>query len=461
MVGLSHEGTVTTIRQEASLVKTRRLALTAAAAVSIALAVPGTALAAAGTDTAPEGLASASSPVGSSGTVPTFNRAKATCHDVASGSGVTARCTQTQRLPLKDLTAAQRAQRSKDMSQIRSHPLRSGPSAQLAVTAPPQCEFSSTEYAQTGISHPDRFTSCSDNLWVATNWEVISTPPFVILQGIFFWEDQQWESYSASSPDWAHGMITLGYTGGAGGNLSEGVSGDMYSGCFLAQGICGATSLGIPDPQPVSIAPGGTYPFEWAEFDTGPSSTGPGADNILDNYLGVNWDITNTAQPTFAQDTGYLAGRCDSQVKITDGCVDEAFTPTVIYDATLNPLVSPVAQHIFTAQSTLSVAWGVPSYVRSNGQVLNRDTSSADITANNRAACASVVLLPGQNCDEFPLASTFQGAAFQPVFSAVAVPASANSSQGGITSTFYTGNRVVDDDPFYVLAILANGTPSW
>jgi hypothetical protein len=43
----------------------------------------------------------------------------------------------------------------------------------------------------------------------------------------------------------------------------------------------------------------------------------------------------------------------------------------------------------------------------------------------------------------------------------VAVPASANRSQGGITSTFYAGDRVIDDDAFYVLAVLRNGSRSW
>jgi hypothetical protein len=103
----------------------------------------------------------------------------------------------------------------------------------------------------------------------------------------------------------------------------------------------------------------------------------------------------------------------------------------------------------------------VPAAFASNGAVLNRDTSQADITANNRAACAHVVTGPGQSCDEFPLASTFQGAAFQRVFSAVPVPASANFSQGGITGIFYSSNRVIDDDGFYVLAVLPNGTRSW
>jgi hypothetical protein len=65
------------------------------------------------------------------------------------------------------------------------------------------------------------------------------------------------------------------------------------------------------------------------------------------------------------------------------------------------------------------------------------------------------------NCDEFPLKSSHQGAAFQPVWSAIAVPVAANSSQGGITGTFYTNNPVIDDDAFYVLAIVSQTQISW
>jgi hypothetical protein len=144
------------------------------------------------------------------------------------------------------------------------------------------------------------------------------------------------------------------------------------------------------------------------------------------------------------------------------GCVNWYFEPTVTFDARTNPLVEPVAQHIYNAQTNppssggLQTKWGIPP------NSLSRDTSEADRRANNNAACRSVVLGPEENCDEFPMASTYEGAAFQPDFSAVAVPTNANSSQGGILNAFYSGaNRVVDGDFFYVKAILADGSASW
>ncbi len=136
--------------------------------------------------------------------------------------------------------------------------------------------------------------------------------------------------------------------------------------------------------------------------------------------------------------------------------VDEDFTPTIAYDVRQNPLVGPVAQHVHNAQNgDLDTPWGNPS------DPLRRATDPADITANRNAACGKVKVPSGDSCDEFPLASSYQGAAFQDDFSTAVVPSSANNSQGGITSNFYTGNRVVDDDAFYVLAVLSTGATSW
>jgi hypothetical protein len=100
---------------------------------------------------------------------------------------------QEQQIPLKDLTAAQRAQRSADMARLRSKSgaRQAGISQQVDITAPAQCNFSGIEFAQTGIPHPDRFTSCSDVMWLATSYEVTSTPPFIMFLGTFFWEDQR------------------------------------------------------------------------------------------------------------------------------------------------------------------------------------------------------------------------------------------------------------------------------
>jgi hypothetical protein len=396
----------------------------------------------------------------------TLNPSLAHCHSAQSAPGETRQCSITQRLPLSDLPAAARAERAAAMQNRAAKAAKTAktgsPDAAAAITEPAQCDFTDVEaFTKSATANPDRFTSCSDTVIGVQNYEITSTPPFIEPLGFFFWEDQQWESYSASSGSWTHGMVVLGYILGADGDLASGVTADLESSCDIFAGICSATSTGIPDPQPVTIAPGSTTSYEWAESDAGASSTTARTDNILDPDLGVFWEDISTLMPLEVSDVGALDGRCDTLVTTRDGCVNEDFTPTVTYSAVTHPLVQAVAQHIYNAQRTLTTAWGVPASAAANGAVLNRDTSPADIAANNRAACRGVRIRPGQQCDEFPLASTFQGAAFQPVFSAVAVPAASNRSQGGITSTFYTGNRVIDDDAFYVLAILRNGSASW
>ncbi len=413
----------------------RRLILAlAAAAALITLAVPASALAATQARGASSALGSASAPAGTArlagaaGTArshpfrPVFKAKQATCHHVRSAPAGTKRCTQIQRLPLKDLSTGQLAQRRRDMAKAEARAEAQAKaaapraSAQPDIAEPSQCGFSTIEYALTAVRHPDRFTSCSDNLWVAVNWEVTSTPPFVILQGIFFWEDQQWTSYSATSSSWTHGMLAFGYIEGAGGNLSEGVSGTMYSGCFLAEGICTAVSQTEPDPQEVSIAPGGIYPFQWTETDTGLSVTAPPNVNVLDPYLGVLWQIDNTAEPTEAVDTGGLAGRCDSEATSTDGCVDEDYTPNLLLSLAR---YGSSAAMIQWAQFNLSGAWGL----RGVGAPLHRLVDPI-LQENNREVICDSSFVPDaaitaalapysdtDSCDEYPFASTYESGA--------------------------------------------------
>jgi len=465
----------------------RRLtvALSAAAAM-ITLAIPASALAATGADGAAGQLRStpapaapgpapaapasaASAPAGyvppSHTARPAFSATKARCHQVSSASAGTERCTQLQRLPLKDLSAAQWAQRQ-NMASSHPKPIapRAGPAAQATLVPPSQCNFSGFEYALTGVSHPDRFTSCADTLWVASNWEVTSTPPFVILQGIFFWEDQQWTSYSATSGSWTHGMLAMGYTDGAAGNLSDGISGTVYSGCFLAQGICTETSLTTPDPQQVSLAPAEVLPFGWDEADTGPSSAGPGGLNTLDPYLGVTWEIENTAQPTQALDVGNLAGRCDSQATSTDGCVDEAFIPTL--SLSLARYGSSAAM-IQWAQFNLSGAWGLQGV----GAPLHRLTDSILSNNNREVICdSSFVANPAitaalapygdtDSCDEYPFASSYESGAMVDGVTGSPKPyvtTGANCAQVTAVQTGTSGTNEAADWN----AVTVSGTPS-
>jgi hypothetical protein len=71
----------------------------------------------------------------------------------------------------------------------------------------------------------------------------------------------------------------------------------------------------------------------------------------------------------------------------TDGCVDEYYYPTLTYNGQTNPLVEPVAQHIYNAQNGgLVTAWGVPSAYKSNGKPLTKDTTPGDDTLNRNKA---------------------------------------------------------------------------
>lgn len=434
--------------------KMRKLALALAGAAAIALFPSAAAMA----STTPSPASTIKLPNGV-----TFNPKTAKCETVTTATGPSTRCTQIARLPLKDLTTAQRAERKRMMTGLgkRQKQRASAAASPAAIPAPPAgCDFSGTEFANTVAAHPNRFLSCADSLLVLTHIQI--APTFELL-GNFFWEDQQWATLSPTSLTWTHGLQVLGYTELAFGDLANGITGAMYSNCFVVLSNCTSTSLGLPDPQTVSVAPGSTYNFGWDETDTGLASTTTGAKDTLNADLGVIWLTTVAGQSAEFDDTGKLAVRCDTIARrTTPGCVDQAYTPTLTYSSLTNPLVGPVAQHIYNAQNGgLVTAWGVPPSVKSNGAALTRDMNPTDIDANRTAACGGVTTPPGSNCDEYPMATTHQGAAFNSDYSTAIVPASANSSQGGLTRAFYRGNRVIDGDPFYVLAILPNGTLSW
>ena len=399
----------------------RKLPLALAAAASLLVFLPVTAQAATGSS----GVTARTASVPGLSPVPglrvSANPEKSACQRVTAIPGVTKRCTQEQKIPLKDLSAAQRAQRGTDMARLRSRSgaRQAGISQQVDITAPAQCNFSGIEYAQTGILHPDRFTSCSDVLWLATSYEVTTTPPFIVFLGTFFWEDQQWASYSTAGPRWQHGMESIGYISGATGDLADGVSGILFSGCSIAPGTCSATSLGTPDPQSFAIAPGGIYDFGWDESDAGPSSASRGVTNMLNPYLGVALEVENTTPPLSAVDTGNLAGRCDTQVTAADRCVDQAYTPTL---GLSRAVYGSSADMIAWAQGTLSGHWGLQGV----GQPLTRLASAVIGNRNRRIVCrdgsfrnlgAAIGGNDGDrdSCDEYPFAATYQSGALNGV----------------------------------------------
>ncbi|GAA0970862.1 NucA/NucB deoxyribonuclease domain-containing protein [Actinocorallia libanotica] len=140
------------------------------------------------------------------------------------------------------------------------------------------------------------------------------------------------------------------------------------------------------------------------------------------------------------------------------GCVFHHYIPYMIFDETTHPVVGPVAEHIYDAQKTLPSEWRVEKN-RGTSNMLNRLTDESQIENNRATACVGTA----PSCDEYPMASTYQGAAFSPPgdWSARTVPAAANSSQGGIMGNFYAANRILDQDAYWVWVKLADGRTSW
>ncbi|MFF1696501.1 NucA/NucB deoxyribonuclease domain-containing protein [Streptomyces sp. NPDC058257] len=81
------------------------------------------------------------------------------------------------------------------------------------------------------------------------------------------------------------------------------------------------------------------------------------------------------------------------------------------------------------------------------------DSASADVSKKNgaakNAACAGLSHNTGEQCDEFPFASTKEGAGKgDGNFSVKYVPQSDNSKAGGALSKRYGQDRILDGDAY-------------
>ena len=167
--------------------------------------------------------------------------------------------------------------------------------------------------------------------------------------------------------------------------------------------------------------------------------------------------------PTKRVDLGGNEYRCDSAPYLpgSGGCIFRNVTEVFRLSRT-DRRVTETAQHIEDAQFRpwLTVPFSpwksVPGSV-SSGRPLERNFYDFDLQrANRRAAtatCSSInptYAVFGQECDEYPFASTFQGAATGDDYSARPVTANDNSVAGGNLSAFYGGQRILHEDTFYV-----------
>ncbi|WP_197289844.1 NucA/NucB deoxyribonuclease domain-containing protein [Saccharothrix sp. NRRL B-16348] len=138
------------------------------------------------------------------------------------------------------------------------------------------------------------------------------------------------------------------------------------------------------------------------------------------------------------------AVRCDTSTpNATAGCALSRHTPTLHYTTAAN---GELATHIRDAQAA-----GLPGSPTS-GRPLTRQTNAALINRNRSIACpSSLPRPPGHQCDEYPFASTNQGAYLSGgLYSARMIDENDNEQGGRELNAFYRDNRIVNSDPFHV-----------
>ncbi|MGW2617600.1 NucA/NucB deoxyribonuclease domain-containing protein [Streptomyces sp. NPDC001500] len=137
--------------------------------------------------------------------------------------------------------------------------------------------------------------------------------------------------------------------------------------------------------------------------------------------------------------------RCDNALPGTSkiGCVMPNI-PELAYAR--NGEYPELAQHIQDAQTTdnLPGKHGTMRY-------LTRLTNKTKIRENRDTSCPTSLPRPtGKQCDEYPFASTWQGARTGGSYSRRMIDATQNRSGGQALARFYLYNRIIEKDRFLV-----------
>jgi len=395
-------------------VRTRKLALVAAAGLAAMTLLTATPALAAAKPTTPASAVQTPNGV-------QFDPSKAKCSTVPGAPADTKNCVEMERLPLSDLTSAQLTQRQQAMTKLSAKAKQAKAAPAAASAAPAACGFSSSG-VPTGISviNPSRLLSCSDFYWTVLDVEEVDGT-FSLL-GDFSFEDQSWVTFSATSLSWVHDMQTISYTGG--GTLGAGVDGFMSSNCTVVPTACTATSTGAPDPQVIFLAPGSTNSWEWDEQDAGPASTTTGTVDNLDSVLGVQWNLIDGSSDYVQTESGGLDGRCDNGVAVasSQGCVDENFTPTMYISyseggASVDMVnyyeenIAPYYGNQYSPDPKPLHRLTDPILSGPNGN--NREIICGGFTLDPAITAALAPYNDTDSCDEYPFASTYESGAME------------------------------------------------
>ncbi|WP_406398510.1 NucA/NucB deoxyribonuclease domain-containing protein [Streptomyces uncialis] len=223
-----------------------------------------------------------------------------------------------------------------------------------------------------------------------------------------------------------------------------GVSGTTVSGSASCTGKCKVRSSDFPR-QAITA---NKEPFGQFFMDT---TINTAARNQKGTGTSVaSWRFANPAWATPSNSTRLATTdvRCDNALPGTTrqvGCVNPGYIPVVSYSTT-GPWPE-LAKHIRYAQDTrrLPGKFGTSRY-------LIRLTDTAKIKKNRKKACPSSRPRPaGKSCDEYPFASTWQGARTgDGKYSWRMINETQNIEGGRALNGFYTYSRILEKDKFLV-----------
>ncbi|MGW5667871.1 NucA/NucB deoxyribonuclease domain-containing protein [Micromonospora sp. NPDC003776] len=155
--------------------------------------------------------------------------------------------------------------------------------------------------------------------------------------------------------------------------------------------------------------------------------------------------------------------RCDSEMPETPlegGCVYNEVQPELALDKSTASNHREHALFVEQAQHTTPDHFGARhlSQPGEDPKPLQRLTDQDRRDDNREASCDDFVrdpAVPDDSCDEYPYASTYQGAnEIGRARTAVGhVPRQSNTNGGSKLTAFYTANRVLDGDPFWVAVV--------
>uniref|UniRef100_UPI003F4975A2 NucA/NucB deoxyribonuclease domain-containing protein n=1 Tax=Saccharothrix espanaensis TaxID=103731 RepID=UPI003F4975A2 len=247
-----------------------------------------------------------------------------------------------------------------------------------------------------------------------------------------FWA-RHYSYTSSTSITWAH-QITIEATEGWGEGLGAKVQGGID-----CTGSCANTR--------------GTFPSQSAD----PRSKANG-EFYVDSTSTARWAIGTAStkvsfwftHPRWASNSASATAptvRCDNALPGTSappsGCVFRDYQPVMVYSLTGS--YPELAAHIRDAQAA-----GLPG--AHGGTPLHRLTDPTLHERNRATACPdSLPRPPAKSCDEYPMASTWEGASTgSGNFSRRMIDDWQNSVGGSALGSFYSGDRVLERDAFTV-----------